>query len=387
MNDFSPSILIVDDDQDHLALVARYVDDAGYQCAVAEDGLKAIDLIKAENFSIIITDMVMPTLDGMQIIKFVKGYAPLTNVIVMTGYSKNYSYIDVIKAGASDFIEKPFPQDELIAKFSRILREKSIFEKLRREIDSHKKTSSALLIAKNTAEKANEIKSSFINTISHEFLTPMNGIMGFSEILAGTELDSRQKEFLEMIQKSSDRLMLLINQLLDFSRLESRQKNKKPHFFSLKQVLESVLTAFQEKAKNKGIALELLINETVPTDLSGDPEILKRLLHDLTDNALKFTEHGRIQIKVQIQEIQPDNFILLHFSVKDSGCGIPTDKQETIFEAFTQAENYLTRSHEGAGLGLAVCKKLAKQLGGDIWLTSKIHKGSSFHFTAKFLVP
>ena len=387
MNDFSPSILIVDDDQDHLALVARYVEDAGYQYAVAEDGLKAIDLIKAENFSIIITDMVMPTLDGMQIIKFVKGYAPLTNVIVMTGYSKNYSYIDVIKAGASDFIEKPFPQDELIAKFSRILREKSIFEKLRREIDSHKKTSSALLIAKNTAEKANEIKSSFINTISHEFLTPMNGIMGFSEILAGTELDSRQKEFLEMIQKSSDRLMLLINQLLDFSRLESRQKNKKPHFFSLKQVLESVLTAFQEKAKNKGIALELLINETVPTDLSGDPEILKRLLHDLTDNALKFTEHGRIKIKVQIQEIQPDNFILLHFSVKDSGCGIPTDKQETIFEAFTQAENYLTRSHEGAGLGLAVCKKLAKQLDGDIWLTSKIHKGSSFHFTAKFLVP
>ncbi len=387
MNDFLPSILIVDDDQDHLALVARYVDDAGYKYAKAKDGFKAIELIESENFSVIITDMVMPTLDGMQIIKFVREHAPLTNVIVMTGYSKNYSYTDVIKAGASDFIEKPFPQDELIAKLSRILREKSIFEKLRQEIDSHKKTSSALLIAKNAAEKANEIKSSFINTISHEFLTPMNGIMGFSEILGGTELDSRQKDFLEMIRTSSDRLMLLINQLLDFSRLESRRKNKTTHFFSLKQVLESVLATFQEKAKNKRIMLEFSINETVPTGLSGDPEILKRLLHDLTDNALKFTEHGRIKIKVQIQEIQPDNFILLHFSVKDSGCGIPADKQETIFEAFTQAENYLTRSHEGAGLGLAVCRKLTNQLGGDIWLKSKIHQGSSFHFTAKFLVP
>ncbi len=384
MQKTSPSILVIDDDKDHLALVARYVEDAGYSYALAEDGLAAIEMIKKIEFKVIITDMVMPTLDGMQIIKFAKQNTPLTSLIVMTGYNKNYSYTDVIKAGASDFITKPFPRDELIAKLSRIFREEALLFNLRQEIERHKKTSAALLIAKNTAEDSNNIKSSFINTISHEFLTPMNGIMGFSEILGGTDLDSRQQEFLQMIKTSSDRLMHLINQLLDFSKLESKQQGKHQQTFLLSQILEKLLTKCQEKLNNNKLTILHSIDEAVPDKVSGDPAILQKILLNLVENSINFTQRGEIRIEIDLNEKFPDNVVFLHFSVKDTGCGIPEDKQETIFKSFTQVENYLTRSHDGVGLGLAVCKKQVELLGGKIWLESKPNKGSTFHFTAKF---
>ncbi|HFQ80105.1 MAG TPA: response regulator [Desulfobacterales bacterium] len=382
MADLSGKILIVDDDRDHLALVGRYAASAGHNFQLAASGTEAINHINSFTFTVVITDMIMAGTDGMQLIRHIREHSPSTSVIAMTGYSNNYSYTDVIKAGASDFIVKPFPKDELIAKLRRIFREQSLLNNLRRELQYHKDVSAELLAAKNTVQQANEVKNGFINTISHEFLTPMNGILGFLELLTETTLSRKQQNFLNLIQLSADRLMGLINQLLDFSHSEDRRHrqdiNFQPH-----AILEQTVRAITPKAEEKGLKLSFHVEHDVPTALQGDPSIIQQILNSLLENAVKFTEHGEISIRAALEQKKPPDGIILRFSVRDSGCGIPAAKQEEIFAPFSQADEYLTRRHEGAGLGLAICTRLVPMINGRIWVKSKINQGSTFHFTAR----
>ncbi len=385
MPNSSPTLLIVDDNIDHLTLLARYAEASGHEYRTANTGSSAIEMIRENDFDVIITDIIMPNMDGMELIKFSREHAPNASIIAMTGYSKSYSYTDVIKAGADDFFAKPFSKDEFITKLRRIFRENSLRFHLKQEIEQHQATNAALLLAQKAAEQTNEMKNSFINTISHEFLTPMNSIQGFSELLSDSDLDPKQREFIEMIQKSSDRLMHLINQLLDFSHLaKTREDNQKT--FNLRHTINVVFAELIPIAEKKALALSYNISDNVPQQLSGDPAILSRILNDLLHNAITYTSQGYTKVIVELKETQADN-ILLHFAIQDTGCGIPTSKHKTIFEPFTQADDYQSRSHEGAGLGLAMCRKLVALLKGTLWLDSQVSKGSTFHFTAQFKLP
>ena len=366
-------ILIVDDDQNHLSLVERYVSTFGLPYTSANSATIATELLKTENISIVVTDMVMPIMDGMELLKHTKQYYKDVDVIIMTGYSKEYSYIDVIQAGATDFIEKPFRKDELAAKIDRVFRERLLLNALRE--------------SKEKAESGSKAKTAFLCTISHELRTPMNGILGFTELLGKANLPPEEMEYVKLIGLSTNRLGTLINQILDFSKIEAGKNDLSPSHFQLNSVFESLFVSSQPKATQKGLTLDLQAEESQKeTVLFGDMMALGQILNNLVDNAIKCTDSGSIEIQVKQLDKPSKDTIELQFSVKDSGCGIDPEKQSVIFEPFTQADEYMTRRHEGSGLGLAICAKLVSMMNGKIWLDSQVNKGSAFYFTAQMKV-
>ena len=364
----SEKILLVDDDPDHLELVARYAASLGWEYLALADSVAALALVAKEHFSIVVSDMVMPEVDGMQLLDHVKSVAPETDVIIMTGYSKKYSYTEVIGRGASDFIEKPFKRDEFAAKLNRLRQERNLIYELR--------------CAQQAAEEASQVKTNFLNTISHEFRTPMNGIVGFTYLLAQTELTASQQGYLRMISDSSDRLQHVINQIFDFSLLESSEKNLRPTHFEVGAFFSQLRTSHENKLREKGLPLVIALGEELADKLwFGDQTAIGQLFDILLDNAIKFTCQGEIRIGGEIEEKVGVNKFRLHFTIADSGCGIEADKRELIFHPFSQADGYMTRRHEGTGLGLAICTKLVTLMGGKIWVESRIGSGSTFHFT------
>ncbi len=363
-------LLIVDDDHDHLSLVERYASSYGVQYKSAKNGAEAVECLKADDFSIVVTDMVMPEMDGMQLLKYTQKHHPGTDVIVMTGYSQHYSYIDVIKAGAADFILKPFKRDEFSAKLDRVFRERSLQKELRS--------------AKEKAEAGSQAKTAFLCTIGHELITPMNGILGFTELLSDADLPPAEQQYVGMVAQSADRLMKLISQILDFSEIEAEKSDIKPSHFRLDSLFDDLFISTRPRAAEKGVQLNLVEGELESKMLLfGDKMGLTQILYNLVDNAIKFMDSGAIEIKVDGVGEPSDGKIELLFAIKDPGCGIEPDKQTTIFEPFTQAEEYMTRKHEGAGLGLAICAKLVSMMNGKIWVDSLLGKGSTFYFTVK----
>ncbi len=364
-------ILLVDDDADHLSLVERYTSLLGIACRSAPSAPDAIQCLQTDSFDAMVTDLVMPGMDGMELLRHTREHHPGVAGLIKTGFSKKYSYMDVINAGAKDFIAKPFQKDEYEAKLRRVLREKILLRDL--------------LEAKKKAEVANRAKSTFLSTISHELRTPMNGIMGLTQILCAMDLPDKAGGFLRMIADSANRLMNLINQLLDFAALDAGNNDLKPAEFSLESFFEKELPNLDGMAKRKGLPLRIAVDQELALQkLYGDTTALAQILRHLTDNAVKFSEQGKIQIAVSSQDVPDPGSLLLRFSVSDNGCGISREQARSIFSPFTQAEDYMTRRHEGVGLGLAISAKLVHLMHGRIWVESEIDKGAVFFFTAKF---
>ncbi len=376
------SILIVDDEAAHLEFLAQRIASFGYQVETAKDGLEAIKLLEKTEYSIIITDMVMPHFNGMDLIQHVKRHYPQVDIIAATGFTREFSFTDVINAGATDFLEKPIDKEVLQAKLQRVIRERNLIAALKLEAEERKKSEKALQLAKEEAEKGNKAKSSFINTVSHELKTPMNGIMGLTSILLTTDLTDQQRGYLEGVSESSDRLINIINQILAFSEMDIQESILHPNHFQLPRLFDDLLTQHKPKAKEKGLILAFVTDEPLSDGvIFGDSDHLLKILNNLINNAIKFSEQGEITICGKVKEQINSNKHLFHFSVEDQGCGIPLGKQEIIFKAFTQADYYMTRRHSGSGLGLAICSKLIRIMNGEIWVESKPNKGSTFNFT------
>lgn len=361
-------ILIVDDDADHLSLIERYGSSLGLQCVTAGNGLEAMECLKEESFCLVVSDMVMPKMDGMELLIDIKEKYPHVDVIIMTGYSSQYSYVEVIKAGASDFITKPFKRDEFSAKLDRVFKERELLKELR--------------LAKEKAESGSNAKTNFLCTIGHELRTPMNGIMGFTGLLVDADLPPEAKKYVELVAQSAERLMKLLNQILDFSALDAEISERKPSHFKIKSLLADLFVTVKPRTQEKDLSLNLEVDEQLSEALFfGDKVAMEQILYNLTDNAIKFTDAGSIVIKASKIGELPGGISELQFSVKDTGCGLEPEQHEHIFEPFTQAEDYMTRKHDGAGLGLAICAKFASMLNGKIWVESRVSKGSTFHFT------
>ena len=240
------------------------------------------------------------------------------------------------------------------------------------------------LQAKNIAEKANHIKSDFMATISHEIRTPMNGVLGMIEILLRTRLTDRQLKLLTTVQRSGKSLLVLINEILDFSKFESGKLTLDKQAFRPYKLLLDTLELFIEDARTKGLSLhsEFIIDEHLV--LIGDRNRLQQILSNLLSNALKFTHRGEITLRCSIPELGQYNdnkHIKLYFEVEDSGIGIPYDKQNIVFEAFSQVDSSTTREYSGTGLGLSICKQLVTLMEGDIGVNSDDNSGSTFWFT------
>src|SRR5712691_962619 len=251
------------------------------------------------------------------------------------------------------------------------------------DISERKRAEEELQKAKVAAEAATRAKSEFLANISHELRTPMNGIIGMTELALDTALTPEQREYLTIVQDSADALLELLNDILDFSKIEAGRWELESLDFSLRDTLEMALKTLAIRAHRKGLELPYHIPTAVPDRLIGDPGRLRQIIVNLIGNAIKFTEQGEVVIRVTVEwHIQHE--VSLHFTVTDTGIGIPLDKQQLIFTPFTQADNSMTRRFGGTGLGLAISSGLVAMMEGRIWVESAVGQGSTFHFTAHF---
>ena len=233
--------------------------------------------------------------------------------------------------------------------------------------------------ATHAADSANRAKSDFLATISHEIRTPLNGIIGFVEMLDETRLNEEQDDFLIRIKSSSEALMSLINDVLDFSKVESGHLNLELRDFSILPMINSLNSMFLSQATEKGLSLKISVDDTVPRKIRGDETRLRQILLNLLSNAIKFTKSGDVSLHVSTHSIDSEsNFVELEFEVRDTGIGMSPEEISRLFMPFSQGDSSTTRKYGGTGLGLAICKSLSEAMGGKVWATSVLREGSSF---------
>ncbi|MEL7587685.1 MAG: response regulator [Prolixibacteraceae bacterium] len=363
-----PRILIVDDVAINIDLMKSILQEDNYLIAAAKDGRTALAKTMANVFDLILLDIVLPDIDGFEVCRQIKASSRNqdTPVIFLTAQRDEESLVKGFRLGAVDYVLKPFSAEELRARVELHI--------------SLKKTREELKKARDIAEEAAKAKALFLANMSHEIRTPLNGIVGMVDILLQTNLDELQREYLGIIDISSETLLMIINDILDFSKIDAGQISFEQISFNVRSEIEEVYKLLAYSAKQKNLEFSVHVDDDVPGTLIGDPFRLKQILINLSNNAIKFTKKGHVRIKVSQKQIvgQKD---LLHFQVEDSGIGISPENQQKLFKSFSQADTSTTRNFGGTGLGLAISKRLVQMMDGDIGVISSEGEGSVFWFT------
>lgn len=368
-------ILIVDDEKDIRQLLYQALTQmGGYRVEMANDGEEALQKIASSKFDLVLTDMRMPKMDGLQLVNELSQKRPEIATVVMSGHGSIDVALEAVRRGASDFLSKPFNLPEIIVRLNKAMEERQRLNHMSKLV-SHLEESIAEL------KKLDQIKSEFVAVASHELRTPLTAIKNAVQLLLMEkvgELNENQKKFLAMAERNINRLMNILNDLLNLSRIEAGKMVMKLEGLNLRSILELVYFSFKPQAEEKSIQLKL----DLPTELSpvyGDKEKVEQILSNLITNSLKFTPpNGEITISAEPFAADED---MMAITVKDTGIGIPAEHLEKIFEKFYQVENSLQRSHGGTGLGLAITKGLVEAQKGKIFVKSEPGKGSIFTFT------
>lgn len=367
-------ILVVDDEANVREMVSKVITLIGHEVVTTGSGQEALDILKKEPFSIIITDIRMPEMDGFELMKAVRSLFPNTYIICMTAHGGAYTYTDVVNVGATDYITKPFTIDEMRAKLNRVIHEKNLFLDLTQK-------STELEQANAELKRLDQLKSTFISSVSHELRTPLTVIKEFiSLMLEGHvgSLSEDQREYLGIANKNIIRLTNLIETLLDFSRIESGKGLKlKFEPSRLMEIVEDVVMTFSQQAEEKGITLENRLDPDIPPVLI-DRNRLVEVFINLIGNGIKFTPPGgRITIDSKGLTEKRD---YLKIVVTDTGVGILPEDLPKIFDRFYQGGRTQTGVITGTGLGLAITKEIIEGHGGFIHAESKFGNGASFVF-------
>ncbi len=385
-------LLIVDDELDVEPLMRqklrRRVRADDVELFFAHNGQEALDTIQKEQIHLVFTDINMPVMDGLTMLQRISELDKLVKVVVMSAYGDMNNIRAAMNLGAFDFLTKPVDFKDLETTLDKTIEEVNVLQQGKRAVHDLEIVTEEKHVAEERAEVAEQsrkFKEQFLANMSHEIRTPMNAVVGMTNLLLKTELDDLQTKYLNAIKHSSDHLLVIINDILDLSKIEAGKLEFETVPMQIAEVIEGLNSTMHFKAEEKNLFLKAELADDIPPHLIGDPVRLNQVLINLSGNAIKFTEEGGVTIKVTVLE-QNDTDACLRFEVVDTGIGIPADKLGSVFESFTQAESNTTRKFGGTGLGLTISKQLVELQGGNIGLTSEYGVGTTFYFEMSFLI-
>jgi len=381
------NLLVLDDKEENIISLSALLSQIEHINIISStDPNDALKICWKNDISIALVDVQMPGINGFEFVSLLKSNPKTSHItaIMVTAISKEDKYLlKGLESGAVDYLYKPLNPEITIAKVTSYVRQIHIQEEIKQKNIALEESRRELILAKEEAEEARKSKELFLANMSHEIRTPINGIMGIIHILKESSLDEEQRDWLNRLDNVSESLLLIVNDILDISKIDSGMMKVEQENFSIKQKLTDISNIFKLKAQDKKLDFEVDIDDKLPTYIKSDQLRLQQIIYNFISNSLKFTEKGKITLRVEVLSQEQEDY-RIKFTVKDTGIGIKAESLKKIFIAFEQGDDGITKKFGGTGLGLAIVKRLADLLNGEVTAESTFGEGSEFSFEATY---